>query len=319
MKKRLLSILLSLAMALTMLPTAAFAVDGSSEETPQCICTEHCAEGNVNSDCPVCGGADGYSACAYTVPNKENESVDCTGEIGCPAETHNEGCPLYTEPAEDGAAPSEGETSTPAEPDHVPATESGTYEVSAETFDTQVEKATESTETDITFVLTGNNTDAFSGIADKHVTLTSKEGGTYSIKLASELTGDVTLDNVKVSGARTLYACGHTFETTDAFNGSIGTLYGGGPEGKDVTGDATIIIRGGKVATLYGGGLDSKLDGNVYIMVDDPDMRGGNTSISSVPRVVESLHGGGHAKDTKSGIVTGDVTIDFRCGGNNTL
>ena len=54
MKKRLLSILLVLVMALTLLPTAAFAEDGG-ENLPACICETACTVEEMNEGCPVCG------------------------------------------------------------------------------------------------------------------------------------------------------------------------------------------------------------------------------------------------------------------------
>ena len=54
MKKRLLSILLVLLMALSVLPTAAFAEDGG-ENLPACICETACTAEEMNKDCPVCG------------------------------------------------------------------------------------------------------------------------------------------------------------------------------------------------------------------------------------------------------------------------
>ena len=71
MKKRLLASLLSLAMVLTMLPSAALAAGNGpdtgepSEDTPTCICTELCTEAG-NPDCPVCLA--GYSACKGMAP-----------------------------------------------------------------------------------------------------------------------------------------------------------------------------------------------------------------------------------------------------------
>ena len=51
MKKRLLSILLVLIMALSVLPTAAFAEDGG-ENLPACICETACTAEEVNDRLP---------------------------------------------------------------------------------------------------------------------------------------------------------------------------------------------------------------------------------------------------------------------------
>ena len=54
MKKRILSILLALCMALCILPTTAFA-EGKTEETPVCTCETACTTEAMNAECPACG------------------------------------------------------------------------------------------------------------------------------------------------------------------------------------------------------------------------------------------------------------------------
>ena len=54
MKKRILSILLALCMALCILPTTAFA-EGKTEETPVCTCETVCTAEAMNAECPACG------------------------------------------------------------------------------------------------------------------------------------------------------------------------------------------------------------------------------------------------------------------------
>lgn len=68
MKKKLLSILLTFCMALTLLPTAAFAEGNTEEELPAYTCKTACTAKSMNADCPVCG-AKGvcFSPCAYAV------------------------------------------------------------------------------------------------------------------------------------------------------------------------------------------------------------------------------------------------------------
>lgn len=144
----------------------------------------------------------------------------------------------------------------------------------------------------------------FAGLPGKHITLKSEGDGNYSIALANELQGGITLDNVEVSvaGNSALFANGHTFETTENFNGRIASLYGGGSQGNNVEGGTEIIWKGGTIGSaLYGGGLDSNVNGDVKITID-----GGV--------VLNSLYGGGCADETDSGKVSGNVTIDFRKG-----
>ena len=53
MRKRMLSILLSLCMLFSLAPASVFAQD-ELEETDECICETQCIEESINNDCPVC-------------------------------------------------------------------------------------------------------------------------------------------------------------------------------------------------------------------------------------------------------------------------
>ena len=53
MRKRMLSILLSLCMLFSLAPASVFAQD-ELEETDECICETKCSEESINNDCPVC-------------------------------------------------------------------------------------------------------------------------------------------------------------------------------------------------------------------------------------------------------------------------
>ena len=60
MKRRIISVLLVLVMALTLLPTAAFATGEdvaapAERQEPVCVCEAACTEEAMNADCPVCG------------------------------------------------------------------------------------------------------------------------------------------------------------------------------------------------------------------------------------------------------------------------
>lgn len=69
MKRKILSILLALCLALTLLPVAAFA-EGSEEELPVCSCETACTAESMNADCPVCGaeGASAENCAKYVKP-----------------------------------------------------------------------------------------------------------------------------------------------------------------------------------------------------------------------------------------------------------
>lgn len=53
MRKRMLSILLSLCMLFSLAPASVFAQD-DLEETDECVCETQCSEESINNDCPVC-------------------------------------------------------------------------------------------------------------------------------------------------------------------------------------------------------------------------------------------------------------------------
>lgn len=109
MKKRLLSILLVLVMALSVLPTAAFAEDGG-ENLPACICETACTAEEMNIDCPVCGaeGAQPENCALYTKvpdmddPAPEDEDDEAFEEDGTPE--GGEASVLAPQLAEGGAA-----------------------------------------------------------------------------------------------------------------------------------------------------------------------------------------------------------------------
>ena len=159
----------------------------------------------------------------------------------------------------------------------------------------------------------------FAGVPGKKVILTSDDSGVHSIAIASSLRGDMTLDRVSIvpevlpagweweSEASFLHACGHVFETTPAFEGSIQYVFGGGSVGEDVKGDTSLILRGGTFDRVFGGGHDSDVSGNVSVVVDMPRTYGNGWSI-------DALAGGGFAIETASGKVYGDVDLELRSG-----
>lgn len=87
MKQRIVSILLTLALCLSLLPATALAVeDGApTEETPVCNCETACAEGNMNTECPMCGaeGAAPENCGQYQAPEQD----DVGEEPGDPADS----------------------------------------------------------------------------------------------------------------------------------------------------------------------------------------------------------------------------------------
>ena len=77
MKRRIVSVLMALVMALSLLPTTAFA-EGSAEEPLICSCETTCTVDNMNKECPVCGAEN-------TIPQNCGQYIpveDRTGENG---------------------------------------------------------------------------------------------------------------------------------------------------------------------------------------------------------------------------------------------
>ena len=81
MKKRLISILLTVCMMLFLVPNTAFA-EGEVEESPVCTCETACTEETMNTECPVCGveGALAENCGKYVEPAAEGEASQPEGE-----------------------------------------------------------------------------------------------------------------------------------------------------------------------------------------------------------------------------------------------
>lgn len=104
-KKRILSILLSVLLILSMLPVSVLAegTESADGETA-CVCETLCTEDSVNSNCPVCGaeGADLFQCLGTgegeTEPAKEavpyEEIPACICETLCTEESINTDCPV---------------------------------------------------------------------------------------------------------------------------------------------------------------------------------------------------------------------------------
>ena len=98
MRKRMLSILLSLCMLFSLAPASVFAQD-ELEETDECVCETKCNEESINNDCPVCSkeGAN-LEDCRVHVPvieevNEtivENNNEESTNNVALENESNEE-------------------------------------------------------------------------------------------------------------------------------------------------------------------------------------------------------------------------------------
>ena len=81
--RKLLSLILTAAMAVTLLPAAALADEGEAVDASECVCSVLCTGEAGNGECPVC--KEGYANCAYKAPEApaenpaEGENVDPEG------------------------------------------------------------------------------------------------------------------------------------------------------------------------------------------------------------------------------------------------
>lgn len=198
-----------------------------------------------------------------------------------------------------------------------------TYEVSnADELKDALEKIEKSQETEATIILTGDigSKAKFVGVAGKSITVRSAEGQKYSLSLDTDLEGDITIDNVKVSSG-TLYCNGHRTIFTENCDFSIGSLFGGANEQNvdsvyvKINGKG-VINSGSSELVITGGCYKGSVDGDLYMEIDgDIDIKAtsGGHYISGGSK--ETRYGG----DTYNGdplYVKGD--IDFILGLKNS-
>lgn len=183
-----------------------------------------------------------------------------------------------------------------------------------------INKIASSAETKATIKFTSNITSdltkviVLTGVSGKHITYQAADGITANVMINNEstLAGDLTLDNVRLYSKSTyaeFYCGGHLFETTERttvsapYESVAYTIYGGGADGKDVTGGANIILRGGIFKSVYGGGKNSNVTGNVNITI--------GSMIAQDKSLVkcQSVSGGG-----LNGSINGNINLKYYSG-----
>lgn len=196
-----------------------------------------------------------------------------------------------------------------------------TYTVqSQEEFAAAIESIRAQEEPEAVIVLTGDISTGSTPITveGKKITITSDNEGVYQLSNGTfALVGDLVLDKIKMSGSddKNIFACGHTFETTENFEGFVYTnssgnrvdcinaLYGGDYQADVAEGGTNLILRGkGVYEWAFGGGLDSAVYGDTNILIDSPDVNVGN------------LIGGGWGQEKNSGQIYGDTHVTVRQG-----
>lgn len=109
MKRRIISVLLVLVMALTLLPTAAFATEEdvaapAERQEPVCVCEAACTEEAMNVDCPICGAEGAHTHDCARYQDGEKPAVSGAAQPGAEPEKQPEsGAPDADEPEESAA------------------------------------------------------------------------------------------------------------------------------------------------------------------------------------------------------------------------
>ena len=182
-----------------------------------------------------------------------------------------------------------------------------------------------SADTEATIVLTGNITNAnFVGVADKEIIIKSADGQEkYSIGLGSELVGNVTFDNVNVTG-RTLYCSGHkTIFTENSELTLTGTLYGGGNQ-KTVPSTYVKVNGKAKINTsdienvVIGGSYKGSVDGDIYIELAGDITYGTNEGGNYLAATNKATAYGGDKYNGDPLYVGGNVTLILDSSNINT-
>lgn len=101
------------------------------------------------------------------------------------------------------------------------------------------------------------------------------ENSSATLTLPSEvsLQNDLTLSNITLSGASTIYANGHSFTVDGASSSTDRLSVYGGCKSAELNGNTYLTLLGGKYNDIYGGGYGAKVTGDTHIVL------GGNANI----------------------------------------
>ena len=140
MRKRMLSILLSLCMLFSLAPASVFAQD-ELEEIDECICETQCSEESINNDCPVCSkeGAT-LEDCGLYVPvieevNEtivENNNEESTNNVVLENESNEESNTVVLENEESSITSKDVQDLIDALPDTTTINEDNVEEIEAQ-------------------------------------------------------------------------------------------------------------------------------------------------------------------------------------------
>lgn len=229
MKRRIISVLLVLVMALTLLPTAAFATEEdvaapAERQEPVCVCEAACTEEAMNADCPICGAEGAHTHDCARYQDGEKPAVSGAAQPGAEPEKQPEGEEKPQPETPDAAQPDTGA------PDADEPEESAAQENMAVQSDDQGIALLAADSHTHCFcggsVTAGDHNDHSQSITYKACTnwkqLKSPWVGSNSVAYVY-LENDITADNadiyLSIQQGRTLYLClnGHTLDLGDNY------------------------------------------------------------------------------------------------------
>ena len=231
MKKRFLSILLTLCMVLSLVPVTAFAEENvevevisekNAGDTPVCICETACTAEGMNADCPVCGAggaiAKNCGKCGVEEPKEEPQEEQKEEQKEKQQQEEKKEEPQEEQPKEErkeeGAAAEKkpGDAATLQTPEGEDALRPVVY-------------------AEHTHCICGGNTDVGDHTSHSDVTFTPWNGTdaiTYMDgKAYVYLTADVTSNSDLNVNGKTLYLCLNGKEYTNADRNKISVAHGG--------------------------------------------------------------------------------------------
>ena len=138
----------------------------------------------------------------------------------------------------------------------------------------------------------------------------SGETNSATLVLGSEieLQGELTLSNITLPDATTIYACGHAFKIESTVSTTNRLSVYGGSKLKDVSGDTNITLLGGKYNYVFGGGYKGKVLGDTNVVLGGNANSGDGVDGSNTGTLSPCMaFGGGN-----NGAVNGDANITLK-------
>lgn len=185
--------------------------------------------------------------------------------------------------------------------------ENGSDENSGETADkplATLKKAYESLWELKEIVVSGSIAYTDAGEYSDELIITGTAGAVLNLPEKVSLNGDLTIDNVKLSGASHIYANGHKLYIGNSVTSDALLYVYGGSETEELTGDTDITILGGSYNKIFGGGK-AKVNGNTYVTIGG-NVNAGQTTGDGDDKAIY-FYGGG-----ASAAVTGKTNITLK-------